>query len=171
VGQAEVVLRKGTWRIRSASRSARMRACACKRSSRNAGFGAQTDHANFYVIWKSEQQRSTAVDLWTRSPASSNRPFCFDYGCSQLVQEREKENGRRILCRVGSTMCETDVRLRKREAGSCLKGVGGARWSAVRNRVRGRVATPFERMACKVKSRRSWLKQQACSAGRLMAGR
>jgi hypothetical protein len=39
-----------------------MRASACERSSPNAGFEAQTDHANFYVIWKSEQQRSTAVD-------------------------------------------------------------------------------------------------------------
>jgi hypothetical protein len=125
------------------------------------------------ISMSSGSRNSKGLQLWTRSPASSNRPFCFDYGCSQLGSGKgEKENGRRILCRVESTICETDVRMRKRQAGSCLKAsVGGARWSAVRNRVRRRVAPPFERMACEVKSKRSWLKQQACSAGSLMAGR
>jgi hypothetical protein len=81
---------------------------------RKCWFWGTDGHANFYVISKPEQQRSTAVD---QILASSNRQFCLDYGRSQLCSgTRNREWS------AGSTLRETDVRLRERQAGYLCLG-------------------------------------------------
>ena len=90
---------------------------------------AQTVTQIRYVMSKSKQQRSTAVDQ-IPCTLESVRQFCFDYGALNCVQEREMEDSRRMTLRVlfpgiaqGSTICGTNVRLRNARRGTLCLGV------------------------------------------------
>jgi hypothetical protein len=69
------------------------------------------------ISMSSGSRNSKGLQLWTRSLAPSNRQFCLDCGYSQLCSgTRNRELS------AGSTIRETDVRLRERQAGYLCLG-------------------------------------------------
>jgi hypothetical protein len=87
---------------------------------RECRFWDTDGQANFYAIWRLEQQRSTAVD---QVPCTLESPILLRLQVLSTVFKNEKwRMVGAFFAGFGSTVCETDVRLRKRQAGYLCLG-------------------------------------------------